>query len=781
MKRILKIGGAVVAAFLLLLLGLNLLISAKWIEARVAARVMEQTDRELKVNGSTSLFFTPNPHIVITDATITDPTARKGSADLAVEKIAIDLSFGELLSQKIDPNSVTLVRPVLTIRLGNADAQQRTDADAPVKHAAAKPRRFIAAQTVVAQTPRARDVRLEHVEIEDGTVEIVYDGKGTERRIEHIDATVRLPEITSPLTADGKLEWKGETVRFSAELTSPAELRAARPASLQVALDAEAIAARFDGKLSTRPEFSGEGELSVKAHSIPSLLAWMRQSTPSAMAIGDGELASHVSWTPDQISFSAARFALEHAQGQGEAVVTLRKPRPHLRAAFGLERLDLNPFLAGGMSSRAAPSEAASEPNETVAPPTSGSDELAQSWFDKPGATAGPDAPATPSAPAAAEPAPVPATPDIAEAPQQSSSPPKSSAPAAFDADVNVNIRQSRVGHLEIGPTALGLGYREGILTATLGGMELYEGNGRGTFVLDAREPVSTFSGDLVLEGVQAKTLLSDAAQFSMLSGSTRMNLAVKGSGKDSDAIKSSLSGQGSFVVSDGALEGIDIPGLLNQVGAGEIPESLQSPGAKTDFTDLGGSFSIANGIVDSENLQMKSALLEVKAAGKVDLPRSTIDILAHPQIVAAPEGKKGANDLAGLTIPVRIAGPLEQPIIKPEIGGLFADPEKASKTVNQIGEVIRKKFKGKPVGEALGRFLGNVQIGPKGEDDAAPSEEEAPAAEREGRAAPAQRPPRQTRAAPRQTAPAEESEAGQGDSAAPEEPIDPDLEQILR
>ena len=774
MKRILKIGGAVVAVFLLLLLGLNLLISAEWIEARVAARVMEQTDRELKVNGSTSLFFTPNPHIVITDATITDPTARKGSADLAVEKIAIDLSFGELLSQKIDANSVTLVRPMLTVRLGHGDAPQRTDAGAPVKHAA-KQRPFIAAQTVVAQKPRARDVRLEHVEIEDGTVEIVYDDKGTERRIEHIDATVRLPEITAPLTADGKLEWKGENVRFSAELTSPAELRAARPATLQVALDAESIAARFDGKLSTRPEFTGEGELSAKAHSIPSLLAWMRQSTPSAMAIGDGELASHVSWTPDQINLSAARFALEHAQGQGQAVVTLRKPRPHIRAAFGLERLDLNPFLAGRSSSPAAP-EAAPEPNETVAPaPTSGAEEQAQSWFDKPDATAGSDAPET------SEPAPVPANPDVAAAPQQSSAPPKSSGPAAFDADINLNIRQSRVGHLEIGPTALGLGYREGVLTATLGGMELYEGNGRGTFVLDAREPVSTFSGDLILEGVQAKTLLSDAAQFSMLSGSTKLNLAVKGSGKDSDGIKSSLSGQGSFVVSDGTLEGIDIPGLLNQVGSGEIPESLQSPGAKTSFTDLGGSFTIANGIVDTDNLQMKSALLEVKAAGQVDLPQSTIDILAHPQIVAAPEGKKGANDLAGLTIPVRIAGPLEQPTIKPEIGGLFADPEKASKTVNQIGEVIRKKFKGKPVGEALGRFLGNVQIGPRGEEDAAPSDEDAPAAERESRAAPAPRPPRQTRAAPRKPAPAEESEAGQGDGGTTEEPMDPDLEQILR
>ena len=40
------------------------------------------------------------------------------------------------------------------------------------------------------------------------------------------------------------------------------------------------------------------------------------------------------------------RFALSHATGQGQAVVTLKSPRPHVRAALAVESLDLNPFLA---------------------------------------------------------------------------------------------------------------------------------------------------------------------------------------------------------------------------------------------------------------------------------------------------------------------------------------------------------------------------------------------------------------------------------------------------
>ena len=113
----------------------------------------------------------------------------------------------------------------------------------------------------------------------------------------------------------------------------------------------------------------------------------------------------------------------------------------------------------------------------------------------------------------------------------------------------------------------------------------------------------------------------------------------------------------------------------------------------------------------------MTSPLLKVAAAGKVDIAQSTIDILANPEIVAGEQGKSGANDLAGLTVPVRIEGPLDSPKIKPELKGMFASPEQANKTVKQIGEVIKKKFKGKPVGEAIGRLLGNVQIGTHGGD----------------------------------------------------------------
>jgi len=294
------------------------------------------------------------------------------------------------------------------------------------------------------------------------------------------------------------------------------------------------------------------------------------------------------------------------------------------------------------------------------------------------------------------------------------------------------------------------------VMNATLGGMELYDGHASGTLLIDASKPVPLFNGDFRLEGVQAKPLLSDAAQFSMIAGRTKLTLEVTGEGEDADEIKSSLRGHGSVVVSDGSIEGIDITAFISSLGEGDF-NLRQGKDQKTAFSDLGGSFTISDGIAETHNLKMVSPLLKVTAEGTVDLVRSNLDILAHPEIIEGSEGKSGANDLAGLTVPVRVEGPLDDPRIKPEIKGVFANPESAAKTVNQIGDALQKKFKGKPVGEALGRFLGNVQIGPRRGEKPAPKQRQAPP---------------QAQAEPQ----ADEPEQGDAD-----EPMDPDLERILR
>jgi len=107
----------------------------------------------------------------------------------------------------------------------------------------------------------------------------------------------------------------------------------------------------------------------------------------------------------------------------------------------------------------------------------------------------------------------------------------------------------------------------------------------------------------------------------------------------------------------------------------------------------------------------------------------------------------------------------LANPSIKPDIKGMFANPEQAGKTVNQIGEALQKKFKGKPMGEAIGRFLGNVHIAPRG-NGAQGDAEAPPSQKRSGKGASQAKPPPGA------------GETDQGDS---DDADDPDLDRILR
>jgi AsmA protein len=748
MKLLLKIGAGVVALLVLALVAFNLLISADAVRDRVAARVKEQTGRELTVNGSTSLLLMPSPHIVLTDVQIVDPENRAG-ADLKVARLALDVSYGQLFSREVDAKRVVMERPVFTVRLKPQAGKMEQQGDAGSRHEkhAAAPLRVIAAGAAFAAT--RRDIRLDDVEIENGTVRIIYDENGAERRIEKINANLSLPHLVDPLTAKGDFVWKGIRVGFDLKLTSPADLET-RSARLDLALDTDAIDANFGGNVATKPAFSAEGDLTAKSQSVPSLLAWMRRPPPTETAVGSGELSSHIAWQPGEISFTQVRFALSHATGQGQAVVTLKSPRPHLRAALALETLDLNPLLAsnGAQAAPQAPSEPAPAASDGAAPaepsPSTGSGEkgdnerAATQSGEAQGETAAPSPEAaSPKADRAAAPAP----PNVA--------------PAAFDADVNVNVHETKVLRMTIGPSSVSLSLRDGVLDANLAGMQLYDGQGSGKFTLDASKPVPTFAGNLSLDGVSAQPLLNGAAGFNLLAGRTKIALALSGTGGSEDEIKHSLAGQGSIEISDGSVEGINLTELIQGVGAGQMPNLEQGPGAKTTFSSLGGSFNIASGVAETHDLEMTSPLLKVTGRGTVDVVTSSLDFLTQPEIVAGPEGKGGAGALAGLSIPVRIEGPFDRPTFKPEIKGMFSSPEQASKTINQIGDVLQKKLKGKPVGEAIGRILGGVRIGTERGNGGGGQSAKPPANQEE----------------PDEEAPPEESDQGR----------DPDLDNILR
>ena len=201
-------------------------------------------------------------------------------------------------------------------------------------------------------------------------------------------------------------------------------------------------------------------------------------------------------------------------------MVTLQSPRPHLRAAFALDSLDLNPFLSSAkadapgdkakpQASGPSPPPAAETAVPREAPSAEASPQGAEAQNDAPSGNPGAEA-TSPETEAPPPPAPAPDPPDATprkarlrsrRRPRRSPRPP----PSTPTSTSTCARRAWRI--FELGASSLGLVFRDGVLNATLGGMDLYDGHATGKFVFDASKPVPEFTGDVRLEGVQAKTL----------------------------------------------------------------------------------------------------------------------------------------------------------------------------------------------------------------------------------------------------------------------------------
>ena len=82
----------------------------------------------------------------------------------------------------------------------------------------------------------------------------------------------------------------------------------------------------------------------------------------------------------------------------------------------------------------------------------------------------------------------------------------------------------------------------------------------------------------------------------------------------------------------------------------------------KTDFSELSASFQVADGVARSRDLDMKSPFLRLGGEGAIDVGRNRIDYLTRATVASTSKGQDGAElaALKGLTIPVRLSGPLE-------------------------------------------------------------------------------------------------------------------------
>jgi AsmA protein len=236
----------------------------------------------------------------------------------------------------------------------------------------------------------------------------------------------------------------------------------------------------------------------------------------------------------------------------------------------------------------------------------------------------------------------------------------------------------------------------------------LYGGTLAGTLTADANG--NTIHVKETAQNVALGALLHDAARKDVLDGRGNVSLDLQTAGGTEIALKKALAGSARVEMKDGAIKGVNLADSARNVkSALGAKQSKPDASQKTDFSEMSASFKIAGGVAHNDDLKAASPFLRLGGAGNLDIGNNTIDYLAKATLAATTKGQGGrdVSNVAGITIPVKLSGALDNPswtvdysaLLGGAAGGAIGKAaggvtETAKKGASGVGDAMRGLFK---------------------------------------------------------------------------------------
>lgn len=296
------------------------------------------------------------------------------------------------------------------------------------------------------------------------------------------------------------------------------------------------------------------------------------------------------------------------------------------------------------------------------------------------------DAMFPPARPAEAKPADAPAEPaKRAEgAAEPGAAPAPAPAPAAekpmdlsfldnLDLTGNITLGELKVRNLQARQASAAIRAVKGSLEISRLRASLYQGTLSGKLSASSSH---AFAAELSLAKVVLHELLRDlTGEASRLQGTGSLDLKLTSRGATPSALKAGLNGTVQARLRDGAVRGFNLAQTLREasealreVRAGKLPTATFGfdMARSTDFSALDADLAFQRGRGDLTKLSMQAPLLRV-AQGKpawVDLGSETMDLALAVTVVNTKTGQGGKDleVLEGVTVPLRVHGPMASP-----------------------------------------------------------------------------------------------------------------------
>ncbi len=230
-----------------------------------------------------------------------------------------------------------------------------------------------------------------------------------------------------------------------------------------------------------------------------------------------------------------------------------------------------------------------------------------------------------------------------------------------LDIEGEFNVGSVKVKNLTTKDIAVPLTAKNGRINVNGLRAKLYQGQLDSNATIDASGNTPSYALDMNLAGIEADPLLADLLQKqSFLSGKGQFALNITTLGETVNALTAGLNGNFNSEFNDGSVNGVNIGYQIRRAKATLSGQSLPEDQSqvKTDFSALSVSGRFTNGVMQSDDLDLRSPLLRVGGAGQVDVPGEQVDYTMTTLITGSSQGQ-GGKDLEALKgvkldIPIR-------------------------------------------------------------------------------------------------------------------------------
>ncbi len=461
--------------------------------------------------------------------------------------------------------------------------------------------------------------------IVNGRIAYLDERRGTALELANVEASASLQGSADELSAKGAFVWNERRATFTLFLKSP-ERVAEDGSPADITLQAPGLSFQFSGRAALDNGFALDGQSEIKGTDLGLAASWFGAKLPEGVNGARFEIAGAVDSSAQGLLFTNAQFALDDMHGHGDIGMLRGKGRPRIEAEGDIGTIDLTRYR--------------------TAPGGANADFLSQPW---------------------------------------SSGPIDLSALRSLDAKLDFTTNVFAYGAFRTGPAQLQVDLNDGVLDLKLAKAAYVEGTLDLALTVDGKSETPSVEVSANGEGLAADRALAAALGFADLHGKLSPSLSLTAEGKSLAEMISTLKGEVSFRAVSGTLDRIDLPGAFTKVSSTILKGWGHDDHAATSFDAFSGTFTIADGIAQTNNLILISPSLSFTAKGEIDLLRQAIDLKVDPKL-AVNGAANPQPQLARFPVPIQVKGPWTAPQIYPDMPGILEDPASAYAALRKLG-----------------------------------------------------------------------------------------------